>query len=292
MFIVLSSLAFAGALQGSAEGPIAQPIAPLASLLSDNDYPAEALRVAAQGTVGFRLSIDERGMPTGCVVEQSSGVPSLDAATCSIMLARARFHPARDQRGTAVAGTHVSRIRWVTQVAERNLFGLEPVRVLNRQIVEFGDMVLCEAALGVDSRRALGGCNLEYPTQEVWNFARGHLGHRVYLSDSIAIAPAASSLPAETNLLLGDRYMQLEARITVRADGSVRDCEVISRSGAPPRGLTTPNVCGFYREYGRSIFAAAPASGDERALRISHDYYLRVESAGDAEATDQKSTLS
>jgi TonB family protein len=50
---------------------------------------------------------------TSCTVTSSSGSASLDAATCRIMTERARFIPARDRRGRAVADSLSARVRWV-----------------------------------------------------------------------------------------------------------------------------------------------------------------------------------
>lgn len=87
-------------------------VANLATYLSDDDYPEEAIRNNEQGTVGFRLDIGADGTPTHCTVISSSGSSSLDAATCRIMVERPRFQPARDRRGRPVPDQVTSRIRW------------------------------------------------------------------------------------------------------------------------------------------------------------------------------------
>ena len=85
----------------------------LASYISDSDYPAEAIRAGEQGTVGFRLDVGPEGLVTGCTILLSSNSASLDGATCRILQARARFTPARDSHGRAVADSVKGRIRWV-----------------------------------------------------------------------------------------------------------------------------------------------------------------------------------
>jgi TonB family protein len=102
---------------------IAEPPAPgvtppeprrrMSSWVTRDDYPPAAMRADQQGNVGFRLEIDATGFPTGCTVWQSSGVPVLDTATCSLMMRRARFTPARDAAGTAVPGVFVNGIAWI-----------------------------------------------------------------------------------------------------------------------------------------------------------------------------------
>ena len=85
----------------------------LASYVSSDDYPVEALRNDEQCTVGFRLQVGSDGKPTGCSIVSSSGSSSLDSTTCRIMMERARFEPARDARGRAVPDQSSGRIRWV-----------------------------------------------------------------------------------------------------------------------------------------------------------------------------------
>ncbi len=76
------------------------------------DYPADARRRRQTGDVEFELALSAEGCPVGCTVVTSSGVPSLDARTCELMLARARFKPKRDESGTAVPATWRHVFHW------------------------------------------------------------------------------------------------------------------------------------------------------------------------------------
>lgn len=82
------------------------------AILSDDDYPVEAIRKREQGTVGFRLEILKTGAIASCSINDSSGSKLIDETTCRIMSERARFNPARDARGRAVADSFNSRIVW------------------------------------------------------------------------------------------------------------------------------------------------------------------------------------
>jgi TonB family protein len=84
----------------------------ISAILSDDDYPIEAIRKQEQGTVAFRLEISETGKVASCSVTESSGSKLIDETTCRIMSERARFNPARDARGRAVADSFNSRIVW------------------------------------------------------------------------------------------------------------------------------------------------------------------------------------
>jgi TonB family protein len=76
------------------------------------DYPPSALREEAEGAVRFTLTVDATGVPTACEITQSSGRPDLDDATCRLIAERARFEPAKDSRGRAVAGSYANTVRW------------------------------------------------------------------------------------------------------------------------------------------------------------------------------------
>lgn len=85
----------------------------LASYLSADDYPAAALRNDEQGLVAFTLDIGPDGRVTACRIRQTSGSAALDGATCRIMRSRARYTPARNARGVAVADSVDASVRWV-----------------------------------------------------------------------------------------------------------------------------------------------------------------------------------
>lgn len=81
------------------------------SWVSSEDYPASAMRAGLQGDVRIVLDVDTEGH-VACHVAQSSGVPALDDATCTLISARARYEPARDEAGQAVVSTVTRTIRW------------------------------------------------------------------------------------------------------------------------------------------------------------------------------------
>lgn len=76
-------------------------------------YPAAALRAGAEGKVGVRFRVREDGSVSDCVTVVSSGNAALDEGTCTTVLARARYRPARDVRGRAVPSAQLLFTRWV-----------------------------------------------------------------------------------------------------------------------------------------------------------------------------------
>jgi protein TonB len=80
--------------------------------ITNDDYPAAALRAEAQGTTRITLQVGPNGRATGCSVTGSSGNSSLDSTACSLAQRRFRFTPAtRD--GQPVSGSASTSIRWV-----------------------------------------------------------------------------------------------------------------------------------------------------------------------------------
>ena len=78
-----------------------------------NDYPADAFAARQQGSVRVSYNVNAQGLIENCHVEESSGWPSLDAATCSLVTLRGRYVPARDATGEAIPGGKRSlRFNW------------------------------------------------------------------------------------------------------------------------------------------------------------------------------------
>lgn len=77
-----------------------------------DDYPSTAVIDQSEGAVSFELQVDRDGRVSACQVTVSSGVASLDDATCNLITVRALFDPARDRKGKAIASTYRNRVVW------------------------------------------------------------------------------------------------------------------------------------------------------------------------------------
>jgi len=106
--VLMAALQVASVGAASPPRPIDNP----GGWIAVSDYPPAALAAHQQGTVGFSLAVDAEGTVTGCRVISSSSAVALDEATCRLIQPRARFEPARDAAGRAIAGTFTSRVRW------------------------------------------------------------------------------------------------------------------------------------------------------------------------------------
>lgn len=101
------------ALWGRTEEAVnAAPVDNPGSWITPQDYPPMALARHESGATEFRLEVDAQGVPGACTIISSSGSDMLDQATCALVRERARFTPAQDRRGKAVAGTYSNRVRW------------------------------------------------------------------------------------------------------------------------------------------------------------------------------------
>src|SRR3954464_8968978 len=81
------------------------PKAPYERLVSLADYPAAARAQGLTGTARVRLDVASTGRVAGCTSLASRGPPLLDATTCRLLAARARFQPARDEAGNPAPGS-------------------------------------------------------------------------------------------------------------------------------------------------------------------------------------------
>jgi protein TonB len=85
----------------------------LQGLFRGDDYPQSALERDEQGSVTVRLTVGTNGRVSNCNVSSSSGSRTLDNTTCRVLRSRARFTPAKDNRGNPTTDTVTQRIRWV-----------------------------------------------------------------------------------------------------------------------------------------------------------------------------------
>ena len=93
--------------------PAAPPTPPRlrSGTISNDDYPASAIRAQAQGTTRMSLQIGADGRVTSCSVTGSSGNSSLDSTACNLAQRRYRFNPAT-RNGQPVASTYSQSVRW------------------------------------------------------------------------------------------------------------------------------------------------------------------------------------
>jgi protein TonB len=80
--------------------------------ITNDDYPARALRDEIEGMAAYRLVVGSNGRVSACEITASTGNRALDDATCRLISARARFDAATDGSGARVVGDFTGTVRW------------------------------------------------------------------------------------------------------------------------------------------------------------------------------------
>jgi TonB family protein len=80
--------------------------------LRPEDYPTQANRAHVAGETVVRMTVSAEGRATECAVVATSGNAALDAATCRVILARARFTPALDADGRPTTIRIATAVIW------------------------------------------------------------------------------------------------------------------------------------------------------------------------------------
>ena len=75
-------------------------------------YPARALAAHEEGAVAFKVTLDSKGLVTGCEVTHSSGHPLLDQETCNVITLHAAVNRFKAVGGRKVGGRISGGLRW------------------------------------------------------------------------------------------------------------------------------------------------------------------------------------
>jgi hypothetical protein len=92
---------------------------PLVTLFESEDYPAQAISQEDSGTTSIVLLIDEKGAIQDCMMDGTSGIPTLDAMSCIVVRKRAKFEPAIGADGKPARSSYMQRIRWMMAEGRR-----------------------------------------------------------------------------------------------------------------------------------------------------------------------------
>lgn len=90
----------------------AKPVVSPASWITSDDYPASALRQSLAGVVKFRFEVSPDGRVRRCIPIATSGSQLLDNTACGVFMLNARYWPARDRNGHAIAQIQTQTVRW------------------------------------------------------------------------------------------------------------------------------------------------------------------------------------
>lgn len=83
-----------------------------ANWVVSDDYPLKMLFSEQQAIVEFRLSVGPDGVPTACHIQSTTRPKEFDDAVCKSVMRRARFEPALDANGSAIASYYRNTVRF------------------------------------------------------------------------------------------------------------------------------------------------------------------------------------
>lgn len=89
------------------------PDGDMLSIISDSDYPSEAIRSDLQGRTTVLYWVETNGRVKDCSILSSSGAPVIDAKTCGVLVRRGRFKPALNKQGQRIRAPKTASIRWL-----------------------------------------------------------------------------------------------------------------------------------------------------------------------------------
>ena len=262
--------------------PAERARANLSEYFSTDDYPETAWRRGIQGTTGFRLEISPDGRVTNCVVTSSSGDPALDSATCSVLLSRAEYSPARDAEGRAIAGTDSGRVTWRLPEPEPEeppqpfADVHAPVRIDLTVGVDAQRRPTCTVLVNGESAHADGDALCSYMTASSDADFMAGMPANVALTIDVAIG-FENAMPPPAPLDRGTLVVDSTARLTIAAGGQVTDCHVTDTNfhEGITAGAMPMDVCAF-PAFGSEMFPALPKGAPDRTGRIRVEMHFRT----------------
>lgn len=204
--------------------------------VTTNDYPSAALREEISGVTRFRAIVGPDGRVSDCEVIQTSGSDILDAATCRLIVRRARFNPALDEGGNPTSGYYTTNVRWMIPLD----LPPEPGTLTESYVVEAdGALSNCRVkSQDGEDTSGPGACPAETMDGSFKDTAGKPVARRVLVKYQVTIANAPSGTDARppaprawrgTNELpiAGTRATE----VIVETDGTVSDCRIVKLTG-------------------------------------------------------------
>ena len=245
----------------------------LASLFSDEDYPAEAARKREEGTVGFRLQVGPDGMVAVCTITSSSGHLSLDSTTCRLLTERARFSPARDRRGRPRGDSVVGRITW--RLPEPDLARLAPTLAIHSiRVTPEGDATCSIILNGVPQEGP--DCPAEMKSTMVDAARRGD---RILEETVVTFVTPNGEREMVDGAEHGTRMAAVDALLSIASDGSVLECRIAHKEIDPMfgQGDRARDPCAVFAR-GTRLFepASGAGAGAPRTVSVKLRGYYRI----------------
>lgn len=262
-------------------GPPEPRMINLSEVFAPANYPFFAKARGEEGLVRFVVTVDASGIAMDCVIVEEAEAEALNQPTCDLIMAQARFEPARDRRGRAIAASFSRPVRWVLE-------DRKPLPVIDshqRVVLTFdgGGKTDCRIEASADARTDPRTCAMVIDMPMVRGMAgsraailRGLMARFAVVSenssftgpDAEARASQVGKRPGED---LNDRTI---TRITIAADGKMTGCTVVEAGMAELPGEEGKSLGAITCErLATMTFEPAKARGDRTVLQVSAAYY-------------------
>jgi TonB family protein len=240
--------------------------------ISNQDYPAAAIRAGEQGIVEIRLTVGPNGRVSGCTVVASSGSSILDSTTCQLITRRFRYQPAT-RNGAPTLSDVTRRVIWRLPDGPEIMFAQG----------RFTRTVTISGAVAAECRiEQIGTAFVQFDTGQCRDpggdrmvaleaMGAGQPATRITHILSLLPDGVASTLPR----LPGTPFAEWIARVEVAPDGRVTGCTPVSQQGLPPAYVHFPYRLGCPSLMGRRAFQPVTSESVRRA-RMGSALYVEV----------------
>lgn len=223
------------------------------------DYPVAARIAEQEGTATVRFLVGADGRIEVCQVVETSGWKVLDDASCALLVANARFHPARDRSNRPIPALIRQRIVWHIP-EDRQLVPFASGWTLVRLPVLRDGILNCDLSASQDGLLDMADdlCAKLFPEDAA---AQQAAGRQVTALLTLDANGRAAPRPPETR---GAPIESETVRFDVSPDGRVINC----RSEMPPPRAEQAMVelCPVLETGGDAFFAPAPAGATRRGV--------------------------
>ncbi len=204
--------------------------------VTTNDYPTAALREEITGVTRFRAVVGPDGRVSDCEVIQTSGSDILDAASCRLIVRRARFNPALDEAGNPISGYYTTNVRWMIPLDLPPEPGVSSESYL---VGPNGTLSNCRAkSPDGEENSGSAACPTETMDGSFKDTAGKPISRRVLVKYQVTLAAAPSGSeqrPPAPRTWRGTNALPIAGtRVTeaiVETDGTVSDCRIVKITG-------------------------------------------------------------
>ena len=198
----------------------------LEKMVTADDYPAIAAANGQEGTAIVSVRVGRDGLVESCKIRKSSGYVALDEQSCAVFRARARFEPARDRSGRAMASTYERPMTWRLEGTAPATLPRQAWLIRATLFVSENKILDCKAeAIGISELPPIcppAPANKEKATEPV-------IGEMITTSHFVPLPYDKAKIPP--NASDATFVAQQISELTIDADGLVSRCVAMKFNG-------------------------------------------------------------